>query len=122
MELLDQLEQRVNTLLDRVGTLRAENAVLRATREESLAGVKEEHDRVVTALKEAHQEEMKSLRQARDQELAALKEASQKETSAMGNETRTLRETLESERARNSDALSRIETLIGRIREQTDQE
>lgn len=76
MELLNQLEQRINTLLERVKTLAEENA---------------------------------SLKQSQEQELAALVQ-----------ENTTLREELEKERGRNSDALVRIEALIGRIKEHTE--
>jgi len=51
------------------------------------------------------------LKEGRDQEYASLKE-----------ENQALKQELELERNKNSNALTRIQTLVDRIREQADQE
>ena len=60
---------------------------------------------------DALSEENASLRQTQAHELAALTEINQ-----------TLREELEVERSRNKTALTRIEALVERIKEQTEHE
>jgi hypothetical protein len=43
MELLQQLEQRIDALLDRQNALQAENAALRASQEEELSALAQEN-------------------------------------------------------------------------------
>ena len=76
MELLDQLEQRIQALLAKSQALAAENRT--------------------------------------------LTEVQAQECSALAEENRVLKEELEKERARNKTALTRIEALVERIKEQTD--
>jgi Protein of unknown function (DUF904). len=78
MEILNQLEQRINGLLERITVLSAENAGLKASQEHEL--------------------------------------------SALVQENSSLRAELEKERNRASEAQGRIEALIERIKEHTDQE
>lgn len=78
MEILNQLEERINVLLDRITVLSAENA---------------------------------GLRQSQEHELSALVQ-----------ENGSLRAELERERKKASEAQTRIEALIERIKAHTDQE
>lgn len=78
MEILNQLEERISGLLERVTVLTAENASLRHSQEHELSAIVQENN--------------------------------------------TLRSELEEERRRNSEAHTRIEALIGRIRAHTGQE
>ena len=55
-------------------------------------------------------------------ENVVLKQKQALELSALANENTVLRDELEKERARNNTALTRIEALVERIKEQTEQE
>ena len=55
-------------------------------------------------------------------ENASLKREQAGELSALAEENDALRNELEKERARNNTALTRIEALVERIKEQTEQE
>lgn len=52
----------------------------------------------------------------------SLKQAQAHELSALADENKSLRDELDKERGRNKTALTRIEALVERIKEQTDQE
>ncbi len=52
----------------------------------------------------------------------SLKQDQASELSALADENKALRDELEKERARNNTALTRIEALVERIKEQTGQE
>ena len=52
----------------------------------------------------------------------SLKQDQAQELSVLADENKSLRDELERERARNNTALARIEALVERIKEQTDQE
>ena len=52
----------------------------------------------------------------------SLKQDQARELSALADENTALRDELEKERARNNTALTRIEALVERIKEQTGQE
>jgi cell division protein ZapB len=54
-------------------------------------------------------------------ENASLKEAQARDLDALVEENQALKEALDRERAKNADALKRVEALVGHIREQTDQ-
>ena len=53
-------------------------------------------------------------------ENTALKTGREQEIFSLQEENRTLQQELEMERSRNSNALTRIEALVERLREQTD--
>ena len=55
-------------------------------------------------------------------ENASLKQDQARELSALADENKALRDELEKERARNNTALTRIEALVERIKEQTEQD
>lgn len=55
-------------------------------------------------------------------ENAALKTGREQEAFSLQEENRVLRQELELERSKNSNALTRIETLVERLRVQADQE
>jgi FtsZ-binding cell division protein ZapB len=55
-------------------------------------------------------------------ENAALKTGREQELFSLQEENRALRQELELERSKNSNALTRIEALVERLREQADQE
>ena len=55
-------------------------------------------------------------------ENAALKTGREQEALSLQEENRALRQELELERSKNSNALTRIETLVERLRVQADQE
>lgn len=55
-------------------------------------------------------------------ENAALKEGRAAELSSLQEENQALKQELEHERSRNSNALTRIQALVERIKEQADQE
>jgi|GEM_PF-6638851 len=55
-------------------------------------------------------------------ENAVLKTGREQELFSLQEENRVLRQGLELEQSRNSNALARIETLVERLREQADQE
>jgi cell shape-determining protein MreC len=52
----------------------------------------------------------------------ALKTGREQELLSLQEENRVLRQKLELEQSRNSNALARIETLVERLKEQADQE
>lgn len=52
----------------------------------------------------------------------ALRNGRAQEMDNLADENRLLREELEKERTRNSEACSRVEALVARIKEHTDQE
>lgn len=56
------------------------------------------------------------------EENASLKEAQARDLAALADESHVLRQELETERAQTATALTRIEALVERIKEQTDQE
>ena len=51
-----------------------------------------------------------------------MKQDQAQELSALADENKALRDELEKERARNNTALTRIEALVERIKEQTEQD
>ena len=52
----------------------------------------------------------------------SLKQDQAQELSVLADENKSLRDELERERARNNTALARIEALVERIKEQTEQD
>lgn len=55
-------------------------------------------------------------------ENVSLKQEQARELAALADENKALRDEMERERARNNTALTRIEALVERIKEQTEQD